>query len=52
MVDLDCTSLQEWGKADMAVADMCCPGTSFVGRIVECPDIEGIDVAIVDIGRA
>jgi hypothetical protein len=52
MVDLDCTSPQERGKADMAVADMCCHDNRFVGRIVDCPDIEGIVVAIADIGRA
>ena len=51
MADLDCTSPQERGKADMAVAGMCCPGTSFVGRLADYPDIEGIVVAIVDCAR-
>jgi hypothetical protein len=50
MVDLDYMSLQELGKAGMPVAGMYCPGTSFVGRIVDCPDIEGIVVAVVGQG--
>ena len=47
MADLGCTSPQERGKIGMPVVDMCCPGTSSVGRAVDCLDIEGI----VDIGR-
>jgi len=51
MADLGCTSPQERGKIGMPVVDMCCPGTSSVGRAVDCLDIEGIVVEIVDIGQ-
>lgn len=52
MAGWGCMNRQEWGRVGMvdAVADMRCSG-SFVGRTVDCLDIEGTVVVVVIVGN-